>query len=350
MSRNFILEAREIYNLLQDDESKDIFLKQLMFHITKDYRYIFDMVESHVKDYHRTFSWNEYLQLAKVKTETNKLFIYGAGGEGRALKSILEMHNVPVVGFVDRNYKRFSNEGVISPEEFINAYKNGGVYVSIGSEMYFKEIYDYLLSCGVRDEDILGSAALTKQQYFDKALISYNDDEIFVDCGSLDLQTCENFVDNCSKKIKTIYAFEPDEENIKICKEKRIAKNLEVEILPYGVWSSDGELCFKAVGGGTSKVDSEGNGKIEVRSIDSLLVDQPISFIKMDIEGAEQEALKGAEQVIMKYKPKLAISVYHKPEDFLSIPKIIHDYVPEYKLYLRHYSIYSVETVLYAIL
>ncbi|WP_051685584.1 FkbM family methyltransferase [Clostridium sp. KNHs205] len=350
MISNFTSEARRIYNLLQDEESKDILIKQMMFHITKDYKYIFDMVEGNVKDYHRAFSWNKYLKLANEKTKKNKLFIYGAGGEGRALKSILEIHNIQVEGFVDRNYKRFSNEGVKGPEEFINNYKNGGVCVSIGSEMYFKEIYDYLLSCGVRDEDILGSAALTKQQYFDKSLISYNDNEVFVDCGALDLQTCENFVGNCNKKIKTIYAFEPDEENIKICKEKRIAKNLEVEILPYGVWSSDGELFFKAVGAGTSRIDVEGNEKIEVRRIDSLLIDQPISFIKMDIEGAEQEALKGAEQVIKKYKPKLAISVYHKPEDFLTIPKIIHDYVPEYKLYLRHYSIYSVETVLYAVL
>ena len=69
----------------------------------------------------------------------------------------------------------------------------------------------------------------------------------------------------------------------------------------------------------------------------------------MDIEGTEMEALKGAEYIIKKYKPKLAISIYHKPEDIVEIPKYILNINPDYKLYLRHYSDNAGETVLYAI-
>lgn len=69
----------------------------------------------------------------------------------------------------------------------------------------------------------------------------------------------------------------------------------------------------------------------------------------MDIEGAEIEALKGAEYIIKKYKPKLAISIYHKLEDIIDLIYIIMQYRNDYKFYLRHYSIASFDTVLYAV-
>ncbi len=69
----------------------------------------------------------------------------------------------------------------------------------------------------------------------------------------------------------------------------------------------------------------------------------------MDIEGSELKALEGATETIRKYKPKLAICVYHKPEDIIEIPKKILELNPNYKLWLRHYSYVDTETVLYAI-
>ena len=71
-------------------------------------------------------------------------------------------------------------------------------------------------------------------------------------------------------------------------------------------------------------------------------------MIKMDIEGAELEALKGCEDIIRNRKPKLAISIYHKAVDFVDILAYLLSLVPEYKLYYRHYSLYKYETVLYA--
>lgn len=67
----------------------------------------------------------------------------------------------------------------------------------------------------------------------------------------------------------------------------------------------------------------------------------------MDIEGAELEALKGAEKVLRKCKPKLAISLYHKNEDLYQIPIWLSKVVPEYKFYLRHYSNKRWDLVLY---
>ncbi|MDR1086700.1 MAG: FkbM family methyltransferase [Endomicrobium sp.] len=69
----------------------------------------------------------------------------------------------------------------------------------------------------------------------------------------------------------------------------------------------------------------------------------------MDIEGAELDALVGAKDTIRKYKPRLAICIYHKPSDIIDIPLYILSLVPEYKLYIRHYSTYKWETVLYCV-
>ena len=120
--------------------------------------------------------------------------------------------------------------------------------------------------------------------------------------------------------------------------------------MPYGVYSDDKRISFLNVGGGTSCICDNSEDVIDVRKLDTILSDENVTFIKMDIDGAELDALKGAKAIIQKNKPKLAISIYHKPEDIIEIPLLLHEILPEYKFYIRHYSIYSVETVLYAII
>lgn len=90
--------------------------------------------------------------------------------------------------------------------------------------------------------------------------------------------------------------------------------------------------------------------EVPVDSLDHLLGDERVTYIKMDIEGAELNALKGGANIIEKYKPKLAISLYHKAEDIYEIPLYLKSLVPEYKFYIRHYTDLWEETVLYAVL
>ena len=98
---------------------------------------------------------------------------------------------------------------------------------------------------------------------------------------------------------------------------------------------------------GSKTVYDETENIITIYSIDSFLNGSPITFLKSDTEGEELNILKGAENTIKKYKPKMAISVYHKPDDLLTIPKFIKELVPEYNLVLRHHSKSFSETVLY---
>lgn len=88
---------------------------------------------------------------------------------------------------------------------------------------------------------------------------------------------------------------------------------------------------------------------ISTTSIDMIAGGEPVTFIKMDIEGAELEALKGAQETIKKYRPTLAISIYHRPQDIVELPEYIKTLIPEYKLYLRNYHLDHTETVLCAI-
>lgn len=80
------------------------------------------------------------------------------------------------------------------------------------------------------------------------------------------------------------------------------------------------------------------------------LRDEAVSFIKMDIEGAEMEALKGAAELIRRRRPDLAICTYHSISDLFEIPLYIHSLVPEYRLYLRHHTPVFCETVCYAVI
>ena len=121
------------------------------------------------------------------------------------------------------------------------------------------------------------------------------------------------------------------------------------------VYSTGGQELF-VVGNGpgtrvvpaTSDLDAQ---KVRTMKIDDLVAGghfPRIDFIKMDIEGAELEALKGSEQVLRQFKPKLAITVYHDFKDFWQIPQYLDGLGLGYKFYLRHFTIHAEETVLFA--
>lgn len=79
------------------------------------------------------------------------------------------------------------------------------------------------------------------------------------------------------------------------------------------------------------------------------MIEELVTLIKMDIEGAEQEALLGAKRIISEYQPKLAICIYHRIEDLWEIPLLIKELNPEYHLYIRNYEDRLDEIVCYAV-
>jgi hypothetical protein len=115
------------------------------------------------------------------------------------------------------------------------------------------------------------------------------------------------------------------------------------------VSEKDGVIRFMETGDGSSsmRMGNEGNSEVRATAIDSLNKD--IAMIKMDIEGAELSALKGARNTITKDIPILAICIYHSPEDMVEIPEWLMENFPAYRFYVRKHSKGAGETVLYAV-
>lgn len=129
-----------------------------------------------------------------------------------------------------------------------------------------------------------------------------------------------------------------------------------IHLVKAPVWSQSGQPLFIEGTGPGSRVVAETQSReaLEVKtvSIDDLVREhdlETVNFIKMDIEGAELAALRGAENTIKRFRPKLAISVYHNLEDFWSIPQYLQGLELNYRFYLRHFTIHDEETVLFAV-
>jgi len=144
--------------------------------------------------------------------------------------------------------------------------------------------------------------------------------------------------------IQTYIAFEPDYENRKVLEKKLINMSLDSIILPLGIGVKEIDLKFKSGEGMASHFDKEGESFVKVINLDATIF-QKIDLIKMDIEGFELEALQGAEYLIQKQRPALAISVYHKPNDIYDLPIFLAKYYDNF--YIRQHGRYGFDMVLY---
>ena len=111
----------------------------------------------------------------------------------------------------------------------------------------------------------------------------------------------------------------------------------------------DGQVAFSASGSMDSKITAVGGEAVQCRMLDSIEWEHAPTYIKMDIEGAEPDALRGATEMIRRHKPVLAICVYHRSEHLWEIPNQIRALDPDYSLYLRRYLEECWEMVCYAV-
>ena len=186
--------------------------------------------------------------------------------------------------------------------------------------------------------------------YFDPGVIDLSENEIFVDGGMYIGDTAELFFNRVEKKYRHYYGFEPDKDNYYEAS-KNLAGKDNVTLINKGLWSSETHLSFSAGLATNSKLEVGGTSFVNVTALDVYFSNTRSlpTLIKMDIEGAEYEALLGAGHIICEQKPRLAICAYHKTEDIYVLPDLIKSYREDYKYYLRHYSSGIYGTVLYAV-
>lgn len=166
-----------------------------------------------------------------------------------------------------------------------------------------------------------------------KNILKLTDNEVIADLGAYDGDTIREFTSFTDGKYRHIYAFEPDEKTFK--KLKRNTDGMaSCDIFNMGVWSKKDTLIFDTQSSRNSKLSSKGV-PVEVTDLDSFIT-QPLTMIKMDIEGSELKALEGAEKIIKKHSPKLYVCAYHRNEDMFALPMKILELNSNYRLYFRH--------------
>ncbi len=339
-----MIEVNEsVLNALGDSLSKEIYLKRI------------DYSNGNLQSIQTIISSLDYgKQLVEfMESFGDRLYVFGAGIWGQELVKTWSW-KYKFCGFIDNNESLQKKQvlGIpVYPLEVFKKENTAGIVVA--TRLYWKELCKQLSEENIDETRIfkLGKvqSELAKVQYFDLPDLKFKKNEIFVDAGAFDGETSVGFYEMLNNEIEKVILFEPDSGNAEKCKNNMEKHGMPYQIINKGIWSEEKTLGFYAIGNGGSCIVEEGDSCVEVTRLDTALKDTGATFIKMDIEGAEMEALLGGEEVIRKYRPKLAICVYHKKEDIDVIPRLLLKYNPNYKLYLRHYSMTEAETVLYAI-
>lgn len=201
------------------------------------------------------------------------------------------------------------------------------------SKKVFADSINYKISGNI---DYLKPITTDKSEIFEKLIIGK--DEIFMDLGAYDGDTIRELLEFTGGEYNSIIAVEPDKKNFKKLSsfiEENGLKNVRAENV--GIWSESAILKFDNKAGRNSSLSENGKTELMVNSVDNILNSEPATIIKMDVEGAEKEALLGAAETINKYKPKIIASAYHRNEDIFSLINQINDICPDYKIYLRHH-------------
>lgn len=196
------------------------------------------------------------------------------------------------------------------------------------------------------DVKYLLKAHSEKMKLYEDVLPLTNDESI-VDLGAYDGDTIREFLTVTDGKYKNIIALEPDEKNFR--KLERKTEGLpNLTRLNLGAWDKEETLFFAKKSGRNSRLEETGI-PVNFNSVDNIVTEK-VTFIKMDIEGAELKALEGAKNTVAKYKPKLYVCAYHRNEDMFALPFKIKELYEGYKIYFRqHPYIPAWESNFYAI-
>ncbi len=377
-------QISEMLSLISDDISKKIFWARLkvdaewnienihgLLYATKLYS---DEMMSTMEDAIEKLRQNE-----TAINERRPVLIYGCGGAGRDYTKLLCQQGILVDAYCDakKHGQLFEGKVIMSLEELIDDQKQKNYLIIIAVTFQYYEVREFLITHGISKDCILplflgGVPSLAPHQLQEKYVrtpypqyfefLDYLPDHgAFVDVGCYHGETSIEFFSLLGKKADcySVVGFEADKTNCQITRnefEKSAIRKYNIINAAAGEVDGIAEFVLSETSG-SYLVTDEKNVNIsrpvgDVQRVNVLAIDNceilKAAVIKMDIEGAELLALKGAEQTIRRDNPMLCICVYHKAGDILAIMEYIHDIVPEYTFRIRHYSQYAPETVLYA--
>ena len=189
-----------------------------------------------------------------------------------------------------------------------------------------------------------------KGEDFGPAVLALSGREEYLDLGAFDGDTLEELLRETGGWAKAI-AVEPDPKNYRRVLE-RVGEPAfpPVECHNLAVSGEPGELRFRAKEGRHCALTGEGKAVVPVETVDRILAGRSVSYMKLDVEGEELAALRGAENAIRRWGPKLSVAAYHRSEDLFQLPLYLHSLRPDYRFHLRkHPYIPAWEIILYAV-
>ena len=193
---------------------------------------------------------------------------------------------------------------------------------------------------------------LYRQYYFDRGGVRIQPEagDFVIDGGACTGDTTAVFSRSVGPDGR-VYSFDPVGSHIEICRRNFERPGYDnVTLFPYGI--SDRTIEAPPVALAQYDPGWRLNGVVPLARIDDLVIAgriERLDFLKLDVEGSEMAALRGALSTIVRFKPKLAVSIYHKPNDYFEILNFLHEQNLGYRFYLDHYTIWDEETVLYGI-
>ncbi len=204
-----------------------------------------------------------------------------------------------------------------------------------------REIYEKLVRFRMLDDTIMIPSEPQDNQYFEYVFFPKRDDEVFVDCGAYNGISLNAFLRENNNLFKYYYAFEPDGYNYKLLVEyiNSLPQGIRERIYTFNraVYDSDEEMRLYSLKGPGSFLADIGTQTTKGIRIDNVVEKTGATFIKMNIEGAEIQALEGAQETIRSCAPRLAIAGYHKTSDLWEVPLLIKSLNKKYKINLRTY-------------
>lgn len=335
-------------------------------------------------------------------TEFDKgVLLYGAGAIGAGAFDFFQKHHVTVLGVIDdtpgRAGTKFSGVDILSlssalqidcpivismklwqepaarlsdlgrpfeafSHHIFHTYLNHLKQISeeLLSDDRSRLVYGTILKANILADFSFYRDVFEGDQYWSPADFQYLADPhaVLIDAGAYVGDTSEEFVWRTRGIFKQIHAFEPDpkrfhalETRVNRLTEEWALDDNAIKCVRAGLGDQEAEFPFftHASGADGSFLFSHGQpqGTLQIRKLDDYLAGAPVTFIKADIEGYEIPLIRGACESIRKYRPKLALCIYHRMTDVIEIPLLLKTLVPEYQMAVRHHSLGQDESVLY---
>ena len=350
----------------------------------------------------------QWLSPEEILSDLVDVIIFGTGGAAESVTNVLQSYKINILCYVDNDPKKqdtfFHGKPVLAPEKITNSpnlvliaslwardiakqlhqleckyldfsfcvdfqrwarhfdFRNFDARKAfdVGNEFLSGQDLKYYLGC-IRYRQTYDPLELfppNHDHYMNPHVLPTSDD-IYIDGGSWQGDTLNELKAACGEDIE-VHCFEPDDENYKILlKHLKKEKNQRLYIVKKALWSKSTTLRFvtsaEAIHSMQSRVCKDKNHDQQVTEVPATAIDDYTklipnkpSYIKMDIEGAEPQALEGAYNLLNKFPPKLAISAYHEPNHLWQLIEQIHSINPDYKFWFTHHSQHLFESVIYA--